>query len=112
MIYPSPDYLSRDALADALGGEWHLIDHYEVTTRDTPEEVAACIVAACEDYGVSVGKGEELQPFTFSADVRDLANRLLEICPVAKAAPMVPTATRWTPTIGTLQLLAMGGRAA
>lgn len=99
MIYPSPDYLTASALADALGGEQHLVDHYEVTMRDTPEEVAACIVAACEDYGIAVGKGEEAQPFTFSADVRDLANRLLEMC-------------RWTPTIGTLQLLAMGGRAA
>lgn len=112
MIYLSSDYLSAVALADALGGELHLIDHYEVTTRDTPEEVVACIVSACEDYGIAVGKGEELQAFTFSADVRDLANRLLAMCPAAKVAPMVPTATRWTPTIGTLQLLAMGGRAA
>lgn len=105
-------YLTCHALADALGGEDRLISHYDLTTRDRLESISACIASACEDYGVSVGKGAEGQPFTFSADVRDLASRLLDMCPVAKAAPVVPTPTRWTPTIGTLQALFGAGRMA
>lgn len=98
------DYLSARDLADALGGEDRLRTFYEITSRDTAEEVAACIIAACEDYGIAIGKGDPKQLFTFSSDVRDLAGRLLD----ARPAPVVPTPTRWTPTIGTLQLLAMG----
>ena len=98
-------YLSPHALADALGGISQLIEYYDITTRDTREAVAACIDAACQDHGVSVGKGEPGQRFTFSADVRDLAALLLDTCPVYRAAQV-------TPTIGTLQVLFRGGVAA
>lgn len=98
-------YLSPHALADALGGIDHLIAFYEVTTRDTQQEIAACIDASCQDHGVSVGKGEPGQRFTFSADVGALAGLLLDTCPVYRAAQV-------TPTIGTLQVLFRGGVAA
>jgi hypothetical protein len=101
-------YLSPHALADALGGISQLIEYYDITTRDTREAVAACIDAACQDHGVSVGKGEPGQRFTFSADVGALAGLLLDACPVYRADRVKPV----TPTIGTLQVLFRGGVAA
>ena len=85
------DYLSARDLAAALGGEDRLRTFYDITPRDTAEEVAACIIAACEDYGIAIGKGDPKQPFTFSSDVRDLAERL-------RGAINVPT-------LGTLETL-------
>lgn len=103
-------YLNAHSLADALGGIDHLTGFYDITTRDTPEAVAACIAAACEERGVSIGKGSEGQPFTFSADVGALAEILLDTCQVYRAPEPAPIA--WTPTIGTLQALYQGGVAA
>ena len=91
------DYLSARDLAAALGGKDRLRTFYDITPRDTAEEVAACIIAACEDYGIAIGKGDPKQPFTFSSDVRDLADRLRGATRVIDPFSV--------PTLGTLETL-------
>ena len=70
-------HLDPDELIAALGGMRGFLQSYDITSRNTMSEIRAMIESACEAEDITIGRPIDGDgAFTFSADVRDLTERV------------------------------------